>query len=114
VAHNVYLELLADLGVPGLLAFLGVAGFSTLAAAQAARRFERQGDVAMELIARCQVLALVAFMSADFFLSGEFSKQLWLTFALSPAILALSHRPGAEPLGSPPAAEPAQRAQPAY
>ena len=90
VAHNIYLELLADLGIPGLLAFLGVVGFSMLAAGKAARRFERQGDVHMELIARSLVLALVAFMSADFFLSGEFSKQLWLTLALCPAVLALS------------------------
>jgi putative inorganic carbon (hco3(-)) transporter len=114
VAHNVYLELLADLGIPGLLAFLGVAGFATLAAAKAAHRFESQGDVAMELVARCQVLALVAFMSADFFLSGEFSKQLWLTFALSPAILALSHRRDTEELAEPPARDVAYRPQPAY
>ena len=93
VAHNVYLELLADLGIPGLIAFLGVAGFSMLAAGKAARRFERQGDVAMELVARCMVFALVSFMAADFFLSGEFSKQLWLTFALCPAVLALSQSP---------------------
>lgn len=114
VAHNVYLELLADLGVPGLLAFLGVAGFATLAAARAARRFESQGDVAMELVARCQVLALVAFMSADFFLSGEFSKQLWLTFALSPAILALSYRGTPEEAAGTPARDAPYRAQPAY
>jgi putative inorganic carbon (HCO3(-)) transporter len=90
VAHNIYLELLADLGIPGLLAFLGVAGFSALAVAKAARRFEQQGDREMELVARCLLLSVVAFMSADFFLSGEFSKQLWLTFALCPAVLALS------------------------
>jgi putative inorganic carbon (HCO3(-)) transporter len=92
VAHNVYLELLADLGIPGLLAFLGVAGCSILAAGKAAREFERQGDVELELVARCLVLAVVAFMAADFFLSGEFSKQLWLTFALCPATLALTQR----------------------
>jgi putative inorganic carbon (HCO3(-)) transporter len=90
VAHNIYLELLADLGIPGLLAFLGVAGFSMLAVAKAARRFEQQGDREMELVSRCLLLSVVAFMSADFFLSGEFSKQLWLTFALCPAVLALS------------------------
>ncbi len=114
VAHNVYLELLADLGIPGLIFFVGVAGSSMLAVAKAARRFERQGDREMELVARCMVLALVAFMSADFFLSGEFSKQLWLTFALCPAVLALSESRG-EPVAE---AEPAQdagyRAQPAY
>jgi putative inorganic carbon (HCO3(-)) transporter len=118
VAHNIYLELLADLGIPGLLAFLGVAGFSMLAVVRAAHRFERQGDREMELVARCMVLALVAFMSADFFLSGEFSKQLWLTFALCPAVLALSQTRDA------PAEDPAPvtgrlpdrayRSQPAY
>jgi putative inorganic carbon (hco3(-)) transporter len=118
VAHNVYLELLADLGIPGLLAFLGVAGFSMLAVTKAARRFERAGDRDMELVSRCMFLALVAFMSADFFLSGEFSKQLWLTFALCPAILALSQ--GAtpadlEPAGAPsPGAAPVRHPQPAY
>ncbi len=116
VAHNVYLEVLADLGIPGLLAFLGVVGFSMLAVAKAARRFERQGDREMELIARCMLLALVAFMSADFFLSGEFSKQLWLTFALCPAVLALSQTAGADADAPAPELAPgrAYRSQPAY
>jgi putative inorganic carbon (hco3(-)) transporter len=118
VAHNIYLELLADLGIPGLLAFLGVAGFSMLAVVRAARRFERQGDTEMELVARCMVLAVVAFMSADFFLSGEFSKQLWLTFALCPAVLALSGGAGGAedtPVSAPGRArDPAYRPQPAY
>jgi O-antigen ligase len=122
VAHNVYLELLADLGIPGLLAFLGVAAFSMLAVAKAAHNFERQGDRDMELVARCLLLALVAFMSADFFLSGEFSKQLWLTFALCPAVLALSQTTGAaddapEDGAAPPpdrAPDRAYRSQPAY
>ena len=117
VAHNVYLELLADLGIPGLLAFLGVVVCSMLAVVKSARRFERQGDRDMELVARCMLLALVAFMSADFFLSGEFSKQLWLTFALCPAVLALSQRAGAGPDdGEVPEGAPdlAYRTQPAY
>jgi putative inorganic carbon (HCO3(-)) transporter len=92
VAHNVYLELLADLGIPGLLAFVGVAMFSLLAGLRAARAFERRGDAGLELAARCVVLALIGFLAADFFLSGEFSKQLWLTFALCSALLGLAQR----------------------
>ncbi len=118
VAHNIYLELLADLGIPGLLAFLGVVVCSMLAVAKAAHRFERQGDTEMELVARCLLLSLVAFMSADFFLSGEFSKQLWLTFALCPAVLALSGGArGAEEAPAPApgrARDPAYQPQPAY
>jgi putative inorganic carbon (HCO3(-)) transporter len=114
VAHNVYLELLADLGIPGLLAFLGVAVFSLLAAGKAAREFQRQGDTQLELIARCLVLALVAFLAADFFLSGEFSKQLWLTFALCPATLALSRTSGGARQERKPAPETPYLPQPAY
>jgi hypothetical protein len=68
--------------------------FSLLAGLRAARAFERQGDVGLELAARCVVLALIGFLAADVFLSGEFSKQLWLTFALSAALLGLAHRGG--------------------
>jgi hypothetical protein len=61
-------------------------------------------------------------VSADFFLSGEFSKQLWLTFALCPAVLALSQPAGTaddapEDAAAPPperAADRAYRSQPAY
>ncbi|HTA15995.1 MAG TPA: hypothetical protein VK781_14150, partial [Solirubrobacteraceae bacterium] len=56
--------------------------------------FERQGDAGLELAARCVVLALIGFLAADFFLSGEFSKQLWLTFGLCSALLGLAHRGG--------------------
>jgi hypothetical protein len=61
-----------------------------LAAYRAAREFERQGDHELELVARSMVLALVAFVTADFFLSGEYSKQLWLVIALCPALLNIS------------------------
>jgi O-antigen ligase len=90
VAHNIYLEMLADLGIPGLLAFLGVVGGSLAAAVAAARTFERLGDRELEVMARCAVFALIGFLVSDFFLSGEFSKQLWLAFALGPTLLAMS------------------------
>jgi O-antigen ligase len=90
VAHNIYLEVLADMGIPGLIAFLGIVVAAFGAAYRAAREFERQGDFELELVARSLLLALVAFMTADFFLSGEYSKQLWLTIAICPAALNLS------------------------
>ncbi len=90
VAHNIYLEQLADLGIPGLIVMLGVFGGALAAALKAARAFERSGDVEMELLARCLILALVGFLSADFFLSNLVSKQLWIVIALCPAILKLA------------------------
>jgi O-antigen ligase len=92
VAHNAYLEVLADLGVPGLVPFLGIALFSLFASAQAARAFQREGDAQLEVLARSLVLAVVGLLTADFFLSGQFSKQLWLTFALCAAAPGISRR----------------------
>lgn len=97
VAHNVYLELLADLGIPGLAAFLGVAGFSLLAAGRAARVFAWDGDRQLEALSRGLVLAVIGFLAADVFLSGQFSKQLWLTLALCSAAGVLSRDRGASP-----------------
>ncbi len=90
VAHNIYLQFLADLGIPGLLAFLAVVIASLAAMIRAATLAQRTGQRDLEVIARSLVLSLIAFMAADFFLSGEFSKQLWLILALGPAVLAVT------------------------
>jgi len=92
VAHNIYLETLADMGVPGLVAFLGILLTAFIAGLRAAQEFHRRGDSELELVARCLLLVLVAFVTADFFLSGEFSKQLWLAVAACPALLNLSRK----------------------
>jgi len=90
VAHNVYLELLADLGIPGLVAFLVLVVGSLAAAWRAAQIFLRSGDPDLELMSRCVVLAIVGFMTSNFFLSGEYSKQLWLVLALGPTLLGMA------------------------
>ena len=92
VAHNIYLEVLADMGIVGLLAFLGIVGGAVAAAARAAQAFRLSGEQDLELMSRCVIFAIVGFMVSDFFLSGEFSKQLWLVLALGPTLLALSRR----------------------
>ena len=97
VAHNVYLQLLAELGVVGLALFLAIIAFSLVSAYRAARCFNRIGDTRMELLARAVIVALVAILAADFFLSEHFSKQLWLLLALGPAMLAIARTDEASP-----------------
>jgi putative inorganic carbon (HCO3(-)) transporter len=92
VAHNIYLGFLAELGIVGLGLFLAIAGGSLRTAALAARRFARSGDRQMELLTRGVIVAILALLAADFFLSDEYSKQLWLLLALGPALLAVSRR----------------------
>jgi O-antigen ligase len=90
VTHDMYLEVADELGVPGLALLLLVATAAVSAAFRAARRFEQAGDVMFEMMARALTLAIVAVLVADVFLSGEYSKQLWLLFALAPPLFALS------------------------
>lgn len=90
VVHNIYLEQLADVGVPGLVTMLGIFVCGIGASLRAAHIFERIGDWELELVARSTILALIAFLAADFFASELISKQLWLVFALGPALLKLA------------------------
>jgi len=110
VAHNIYLHVLAEMGVVGLTAFLLIIGFALRCALMAARAFQRRGDPAMDLLSRAVFVGLVGILAADFFASEQFSKQLWLLLGLGPALLAMSRRTGddseveeaAEPDVSPP------------
>jgi O-antigen ligase len=102
VAHNMYLQVLAELGVVGLALFLAILAFSLSCGVQAARRFMQLGDTRMEIIARGLVVAMLGVLAADFFISGQFSKQLWLLLGLGPGLLAISLKaesdaPPAEP-----------------
>lgn len=92
VAHNIYLQLLAELGVVGLSLFLAFVVFSLTCALRSARIASRLGETDLELIGRGLFVATLAMLAADFFLSEQYSKQLWLLLALGPALLAIVRR----------------------
>ncbi len=90
VAHNTYLDMLAELGVVGLALFLAIIGFSLWCALRAIGLAERAGDRQVEVIARAMVVVLAGLLAADFFGSRQYSKQLWLLLALCPVLLEIS------------------------
>jgi putative inorganic carbon (HCO3(-)) transporter len=90
VAHNTYLHVLAELGFVGLALFLAIIGFALTCAFRAAQMFTKAGDRDMELLARGLLLAMIGLLSADFFISAQYSKQLWLLLGLGPAMLAIA------------------------
>jgi O-antigen ligase len=92
VAHNIYLGFLAELGIVGLGLFLAIAAGSLRTAALAARRFARSGDRELELVTRAVIVAILALLAADFFISDQYAKHLWLLLALGPALLAVAGR----------------------
>jgi O-antigen ligase len=95
VAHNTYLQVLTEMGVPGLLLFLGVIVGSLACALRAARLWAQRQDVTMEAFARAVFLALLGTLVADFFISVMYSKLLWLLLALGPAMLAIARHDAA-------------------
>lgn len=91
-AHNLYLHVLSELGVVGLVLFGTILVLSIGSAAAAARRFRAMGDRSLEIAARAVVVAAAGVLTADFFASGQFSKPLWMLLGLGPALLAIAHR----------------------
>jgi O-antigen ligase len=101
VAHNTYLGVLAELGLVGLTLFLIVICFAIGCAVRAARYAAEMNERQMDILARALVVALAALLAAYFFISREYSKQLWLLLALCPVMLEIlrrEHPPEAAPV----------------
>lgn len=92
VAHNMYLEVLAETGIVGLAFFLAFILISLSTAVRAAKSFDRLGEDGLALIARGVAVGLISMLAADFFLSAQLSKLLWVLISLGPAMLAIAMR----------------------
>lgn len=89
-AHNVYLQVLAELGVVGFALYLFVLGFALTSLLQAARSFARSGDQSMEVLSRALLIGLCGLLASAFFSTAVYSKQLWLLLALAVAVERLA------------------------
>jgi O-antigen ligase len=93
-AHNIYLHVLAEMGIIGLVLLLSILWLSIRSAVKAVRVFRDTGQRSLEILGRSLVVALIGILAADFFVSDQYSKQLWVLLALGPALLAIARRPG--------------------
>ncbi len=90
VAHNTYLEVLAEEGIIGAMLFFGVVLLSLGCTYRAAHAFRVGGDEEMELVSYGVLCGLLGFLAASVFLSEEYSKQLYLLLAMGPALLKVA------------------------
>lgn len=92
VAHNAYLQVLAETGIVGLALFLAVIIGCIAAAVRAQWQFRRNDDREGQLLTTAVLMAIGGLLGAYFFLSEEHSKHLWLLLSFGPALLAISSR----------------------
>jgi O-antigen ligase len=92
--HNLYLQLLAENGIPGVSLFAIFAVACLAAALSAARRLERRNHMDLGVLARAVIVAGAALLASGFFLSSQVDRRLWIVLALGPAFDALSIRLG--------------------
>jgi O-antigen ligase len=81
IAHNSYIEVAAEMGLPALLVFLGILYFSyrtlgRVGASRSAPPFVSQAALGLQA-------GLLGSAIAIFFVSGQYQKLLWLTVFLS-------------------------------
>jgi O-antigen ligase len=90
VAHNIYLQLLAETGFVGLALFLVLLASCLRAASRAAKGFDARGDPELAALSRAVLVAVLAAAGASTFISNGTDWRLWVLLGLGPALLAAS------------------------
>lgn len=92
IAHNTYIGIGAELGLPALAVFVGIL-VATLRSSERIRRATRQsGPVLVGRAAEAIQVGLVGYAVAIFFVSAEYQKFFWLIVFLSGCLPALVRR----------------------
>ncbi len=89
IAHNAYVEVGAELGIPTLLVFVGILFFTLRTLGKARRQALRQDETFLAQCALAMHTGLVGASVAIFFVSGQYMKLLWLFFGLTLCVPAL-------------------------
>lgn len=90
VAHNMYLHVLVEVGLIGLGLFLLVLLACLTAVARAALLFKRAGDLKLELLSRTLLAGTAGILVADFFISGQYQRILWILLGLCVGMLGIA------------------------
>jgi O-antigen ligase len=82
-AHNLYLEAAAEMGVPGILALIGVFGAAFVALSTGRRRFREMGDLRTDSLGHAIGVALVGYLLTSIFLHMAFARLMWLLVGMA-------------------------------
>lgn len=94
--HNLYLQIAAETGLAGLLAFAAIIAATLFSLRSAYRSFTRAGATGSADIVVSLALALTAFLATSLFLHDSYIRYLWLLVAISAAAGQIARRTAAE------------------
>ena len=83
VAHNSYVEIGAEMGIPALLCFLAIIFFSLKSLGQVALKAKRLGVPQLTHLAYGLQAGLLGSSVSIFFVSGEYEKMYWVSLFLT-------------------------------
>jgi O-antigen ligase len=95
VAHNTYLNIVAEVGLVGGALFATIVLTCVACACIAVQRLRRDGDERLEILARGVVVGIGGYLVALLFISESYSKLFWILMALGPVLLAVASVPDA-------------------
>ena len=83
MACNTLLEIAAELGIPGFLAYCGLSGAALWSAEKLRREGKRRKDVLLLYAGEAMQTGLLGFLTASMFVSAEYQKPFWIFVALT-------------------------------
>jgi O-antigen ligase len=98
-AHSAYIETAAEIGIPGLILFLGMLISTGRAFWRTAVRAQAAGAPYVMRIANASLISLVGWSIASLFASSETARPLWILIGMSLALPGLIERDNARPVG---------------
>ncbi len=92
IAQSMYLEVLAELGLPGIGLFGGIIITCLGCMLAALSRFRALADRRMAILTIAVTAGVMGLLADDIFSSAQYSRNLWLLLGLGPALLAIAKR----------------------
>jgi O-antigen ligase len=93
IAHNTYLNIVAELGLVGGLLFVSILAVCLVCMIKAVKRLREDGDEKLEILARGLIVGFGGYLVTVMFISENYSKLFWILLALGPALLAVARSP---------------------
>lgn len=104
--HNLYLQLLADSGIPGFLFFIAFFGVMIRRLYKRQQIYRAEGDATGDMLATCLFISLIGFALMAVFLHA-LHQEIWYMVAAAALVITM-HKPRFD---TPPDAAPVQRTE---